>query len=216
MIEGIPKISVLVITYKQEDIVGRTLDSLISQRDYLYEICISDDCSPDGTWDVLQDYQKRYPDLIKLHRQDPNVGIFENTEYSWTMPTGDIINEIAGDDTTPEGWYKAVIDYIIKKNIDYKNELFCVYGDFAAIYPNGDSMLFRQNAVLKKPNDALRMAIRGIIGGRGCCYSVKILHKFEKVSQGRSHIAEMFVSTQLLYSKSFKCVLYGNRNKCTY
>lgn len=197
MIEGIPKISVLVITYKQEDIVGRTLDSLISQRDYLYEICISDDCSPDGTWDVLQDYQKRYPDLIKLHRQDPNVGIFENTEYSWTMPTGDIINEIAGDDTTPEGWYKAVIDYIIKKNIDYKNELFCVYGDFAAIYPNGDSMLFRQNAVLKKPNDALRMAIRGIIGGRGCCYSVKILHKFEKVSQGRSHIAEMAQDRQL-------------------
>ena len=65
MIEGIPRISVLVITYKQQDIVGRTLDSLLAQKDYLYEICLSDDCSPDNTWQVLLNYQKQYPDLIK-------------------------------------------------------------------------------------------------------------------------------------------------------
>ena len=140
MIEGIPRISVLVITYRQEGIVGRTLDSLLAQKDYLYEICVSDDCSPDHTWDVLLDYQKRYPDIIKLHRNEPNVGIFENTEQSWTMATGDVVNTIAGDDTTPDGWYKAVVEFIQQNNIDYKNELFCIYGDFKCIYPNGDSM----------------------------------------------------------------------------
>ena len=114
MIQGIPKISVLVITYKQEDIVGRTLDSLLAQKEFLYEICVSDDCSPDNTWEVLLDYQRRYPDVIKLHRNDPNVGIFENTEYSWSMATGEVINTIAGDDTTPDGWYKAVVE--LKQN----------------------------------------------------------------------------------------------------
>ena len=191
MTEVIPKISVLVITYKQEKIVGRTLDSLIEQRDYLYEICVSDDCSPDGTWDVLLDYQKRFPDLIKLHRQNPNVGIFENTEYTWTMPTGDIVYEIAGDDTTPNGWDKAVVEFIQQNKIDYKNELFCIYGDYKAIYPNGDSFIFTNKAIKKKPQDALRLALRGIIGGRGCCCSINVLKKYKKVSQGRSHIAEM-------------------------
>lgn len=197
MIEGIPKISIMVITYKQEGIVGRTLDSLVAQKDYLYEICISDDCSPDGTWDVLMSYKKQYPDLIKLHRQEQNVGIFENTEFSWSMPSGDVINEIAGDDTTPDGWYKRVVDFIMKNDIDYKNELFCIYGDFRAVYPNGDSIVFSQKAIDQRPDDALRLAIRGIITGRGCCYSANILRQFEHVSQGRSHIAEMAQDRQL-------------------
>ena len=108
MLEGIPKLSIMVITYNQEKVVGRTMDSLIQQRDYVYEICVSDDCSTDRTWEILQEYKNRYPDLIKIHRQEHNVGIFENTEYQWTMPTGDMVNGIAGDDTTPNGWYKSV------------------------------------------------------------------------------------------------------------
>lgn len=197
MIKGIPKISILVITYKQEDIVGRTLDSLIAQKDYLYEICVSDDCSPDDTWQVLLDYQRRHPDLIKLHRNETNVGIFENTEFSWTMPTGDIVNQIAGDDTTPEGWYKAVIEFILQNKIDYTNELFCIYGDFKAMYPNGDSIVFYQNAIQKRPDDALRLSLRGIIGGRGCCFSINVLKQFDKVSVGRSHKVEHVQDRQL-------------------
>ena len=196
MIEGIPRISVLVITYRQEVIVGRTLDSLLAQKDYLYEICVSDDCSPDHTWDVLLDYQKRYPDIIKLHRNEPNAGIFENTEQSWTMATGDVINTLAGDDTTPDGWYKAVVEFIQQNNIDYKNELFCIYGDYKCIYPNGDSIVHKHGAV-SKYNDVFRLALRGVINGRGCCYSKRVLDKFQKVSQGRSHIAENAQDRQL-------------------
>ena len=196
MIEGIPRISVLVITYRQEVIVGRTLDSLLAQKDYLYEICVSDDCSPDHTWDVLLDYQKRYPDIIKLHRNDPNVGIFENTEQSWTMASGDVVNTIAGDDTTPDGWYKAVVEFIQQNNIDYKNELFCIYGDYKCIYPNGDSIVHKHGAVARY-NNAFRLALRGVINGRGCCYSKLVLDKFQKVSQGRSHIAENAQDRQL-------------------
>lgn len=203
MLEGIPRLSVLVITYKQENIIGRTLDSLLDQKDYIYEICVSDDCSPDNTWGVLQDYQKRYPDIIKLHRNDPNVGIFENTEQSWTMPTGDIINQIAGDDITPDGWYKAVVEYIIDNKIDYKNELFCIYGDYEVIYPNGDSKVCFNSAIKKYPKEALRLALRNLINGRGCCFGINVLRKFEKVSQGRSHIAEFLQDGMLqLYSEN--------------
>ncbi len=196
MIEGIPRISVLVITYRQESIVGRTLDSLLAQKNYLYEICVSDDCSPDHTWDVLLDYQKRYPDIIKLHRNEPNLGIFENTEQSWTMATGDVVNTIAGDDTTPDGWYKAVVEFIQQNNIDYKNELFCIYGDYKCIYPNGDSIVHKHSALLKYDN-AFRLALRGVINGRGCCFSKRVLDKFQRVSRGRSHMAENAQDRQL-------------------
>ncbi|MBQ0090650.1 MAG: glycosyltransferase, partial [Prevotellaceae bacterium] len=64
MIEGIPRLSVLIITYKQEELIKRAIYSLLAKKDYIYEICVSDDCSPDGTWEVLQEYDRLYPGLF--------------------------------------------------------------------------------------------------------------------------------------------------------
>lgn len=196
MLENIPRISVYIITYNQEDVIRRTLDSIISQIDYVYEICVSDDCSKDQTWDILLEYDRMFPGLFKLSRNNPNLGIFENTEKVWTMPTGDIVHDLAGDDCVGEGWFKRVVDFIKQNDVDYKNELFCIYGDYKCIYPNGDTVVHKQNAI-SKYNNAFRLALREIIGGRGCCYSIKILKKFKKVSIGRSHIAENAMDRQL-------------------
>ena len=197
MIAGIPKISVLIICYNQESLIGRALDSLLSQKDYVYEICVSDDCSPDNTWQVLLNYQKQYPDMIKLHRNEPNVGIFENIEYSWAMPTGDIIYQMAGDDECYEGWFKRVCDYIEEKSIDYKNELFCIYGDYQVRYPNGDAASIRNNHVLHSKVSLFSLALRHVIENRSSCFSMGVLKKFRNVSDGRSHQSEEIQARQL-------------------
>lgn len=196
MIEGIPKISVLIIAYKQEDLIKRAIESLLLQKEYIYEICISDDCSPDNTWNVLQEYEKQYPGLFKLHRNECNVGIFENLEYTWTMPTGDVVYRLAGDDECGDNWLKTVVEFIEDKEIDYKNELFCIYGDYKCIYPNADSIISKCDAVEYNQN-LFKLSLRGIIGNRSCCYSINILKQFRKVSQGRSHIAEDAQDRQL-------------------
>ena len=196
LLEEYPRISVMVITYKQEGIIHRALDSLLAQKKYLYEICVSDDCSPDNTWQILLDYQSRYPTLIKLYRNESNRGIFENIEQVYSMPTGDIVMRLAGDDEVGDGWFKSIVEYIQQNNIDYKNELFCIYGDYQCIYPNKDSIIYRHSAILQH-EDVFRLALRGAINGRGCCYSRHILDKFHKVSQGRSHIAENAQDRQL-------------------
>ena len=197
MIDGIPKISVRIIAYKQETLIKRAIDSLLRQQDYIYEICVSDDCSPDRTWEVLLEYDKLYPGLFRLNRNEHNLGIFKNIEQSWTMPTGDIVYGMAGDDECAEGWFKQIIDFILKNKIDYKNELFCIYGDHICRYPNGDSYVKHNNAIKKFPNEALLLAFRGLISNRGACLSIKVLQMYEKVSQGRSHIAEFLQDRQL-------------------
>ncbi len=203
MIDGIPKISVLVLTYKQERVIGRALDSLLTQRDYLYEICVSDDCSPDRTWEVLQDYDKQYPGLFKLQRHPQNVGIFENIESTWSMPTGDLIYRLAGDDECGEGWFKTVVEYIQNNHLDYKNERLCVYGDFKTVYPNGDCLVFQNNLVQKKI-DKVYLTLRNAIGNRSACFSINTMKMYKKVSQGRSHIAETAIDIQLsLFSQKF-------------
>ncbi|MBQ2527095.1 MAG: glycosyltransferase family 2 protein, partial [Bacteroidales bacterium] len=134
MTKASPRFSVIIITYNQEDVIARTLESLLSQE-YLYEICVSDDCSSDRTWEILNEYSSRYPGLFKLNRNDPNLGIFANEEKTWEMPTGDIVYRIAGDDMCCEGYFKAVVDFISEKGIDIGSDLYCVVGNTIVKYP---------------------------------------------------------------------------------
>lgn len=196
MVDGMPKISVLVITYNQEDVISRAIESLLSQKEYIYEICVSDDCSRDQTWEILQNYNQKYPGLFKLNHNNPNLGIFENIEKTWTMPSGDIIYQLSGDDECGQGWFSTIINYVKENNIDLKNEAFSIYGDFKCVYPNGDSFI-KRNAAIASGISPLRLSYRLIIGNRGTCFSKNVLNKFLKVSQGHSYIAESAQDRQI-------------------
>lgn len=212
MIEGIPKISVLIICYKQEELIKRAINSLLVQKDYIYEICVSDDCSPDRTWEVLQEYDRQYPGLFKLHRNEPNVGIFENVEHSWTMPTGDLVYQLSGDDECGIYWLKTVVNFIKNQQIDYKNELICIYGNYKCLYPNGDYFIKRNEMVNNTRFDLVSLQIRELIGRRGCCFSTELLNKFFRVSKGRSYVAEWAqeIQLQLFSDKSYYIDVVGN------
>ena len=195
MLPDIPRISVLMITYNQEQVVSRAMDSLLAQKDYIYEICINDDCSTDGTYNVLLEYQDRYPDLIKPVRNPHNLGIFQNIEASWKRPTGDIITRLSGDDECGKDYYRKVIDFIKKNNIDYKNELFCIYGDYRQINADGKSIIYKNDLVQKC--NPIKLYVRKLLSNRSTCYSKRVLDKFVNVSEGRSYVVE-FVSECLL------------------
>lgn len=200
----IPKISVIVITYNQEEVIRRTIDSLIDQKDYIYEICISDDCSKDKTWKILQDYSSQYPGLFKLNRNDSNLGIFENIEKTWTIPSGDLVYYLAGDDVAGDNWFKTVINYIEFHQIDFKNEKICICCNSISIYPNGDKLTIKKNRNVELKIPPIRLYERGLVGPRGNVYSINVLYQFEKVSQGRSFVAENAQDCQqYIFSEKF-------------
>lgn len=202
MIDGIPKISVLVICYNQENVISRAIDSLLAQKDYIYEICVSDDCSKDRTWDILQEYSRQYPGLFVLNRNEPNVGIFENIEKTWTMPTGDLIYSLSGDDECPIGWFSKVLEYIRSNKIDILNDRFAVYGDYECRYPSGDSFIYSNRHVVSGL-DPVRLSLRGYIGNRSAICSKSVIDLYVKVSKGKSYIAEIAQDIQLqLFAKN--------------
>lgn len=184
-----PKISVMIITYNQEDTIERTIQSLLSQKDFVYEICVSDDGSKDRTWEILQKYDRENPNLFRLSQNNPNVGIFENIEKVWKMPTGDLVYLLAGDDECGEQWFEKVSDFLVNNKIDYQNKRIAVYGDYKACYPNGDSFVFKNDIVLYRHN-ALGLALRRLICNRSVCFSKKVLECFVNVSEGRSYSVE--------------------------
>lgn len=189
MLAGIPKISVVIITYNQETLIKRTIEALLLQKDYIYEICVSDDCSPDSTWEILIDYDRKYPGLFKLNRNEPNLGIFENIEKTWTMASGDLIYDQAGDDVVGPGWFKKVIDFIQQNNINIYENKICFLGDYKCVYPNGDSIVIKNNHARSNLNK-LKLYERGIICNRSRIVSKKLYNSYISVSRGRSYVAE--------------------------
>lgn len=64
-------ITVVVMTYNQKDYIKQALDSILSQEVSAdFDILIHDDCSDDGTYQILLDYQKKHPRKIRIIRQD--------------------------------------------------------------------------------------------------------------------------------------------------
>lgn len=66
MVESSVVLSVLVISHNQVDLLPRCLDSVLGQRlNVRYEVVVSDDRSTDGTWELIKDYEVRYPDIVR-------------------------------------------------------------------------------------------------------------------------------------------------------
>lgn len=59
-------VSICSITYNHAPYIRQCLDGFLMQKcDFRYEIIINDDCSTDGTTEIVKEYAEKYPDLIK-------------------------------------------------------------------------------------------------------------------------------------------------------
>jgi len=108
-----PLFSVVVITFNQEEYISHTLDSIIGQdHKYSYEIIIGEDCSSDGTRDILLRYQKRYPDIIRVILNDRNLGLIKNYFSTIKHCSGKYIMQCAGDDYWLPGKVRTQIKFM--------------------------------------------------------------------------------------------------------
>ncbi len=66
-------VSICCITYNQHDYIAKAIESFLEQKtNFKYEIIIHDDASTDGTTDIIREYEKKYPNLIKPIYQSEN------------------------------------------------------------------------------------------------------------------------------------------------
>ena len=96
---AMPKVSVLVVTYNQEDYIARALDSVLAQQtDFPFEIEIADDCSTDRTSDICRAYAAQFPGRIHYTRNKENLGVRENYFRALRRCRAEYIADCAGDD----------------------------------------------------------------------------------------------------------------------
>ena len=172
------KISVLIITYNQESVIRRTLDSVLKHIDWgLYEIVISDDCSSDNTWSILLEYKKHYPSIVKPYRNATNLGIYGNAqELYYHRGNADLFLFLDGDDVICPGLFKEIQSFIVNNRVETDINM-AIFFDWKSIMPNNKETIYRQNLVQKEKHP-YSLAIRGHLNYRGAVFSSSVLDNY--------------------------------------
>lgn len=99
---GRPLVSLLLITYNQQDTVGEALAGALAQTYGPLEILAADDASSDGTWERMQAAVAGYggPHAVQLIRNERNVGIGANLSRLAARARGELLVIAAGDDVS--------------------------------------------------------------------------------------------------------------------
>lgn len=137
------KISVVVITYNQQETIGQTLESILNQKgDFDLELVIGEDCSTDDTLAICRDYEKRYPKQIKLLSGPKNLGITANYFRTLRACTGEYIGDIAGDDYYCD-------DHALEKQMQYLQS----HPDVGVLGANGYRYYVKRNEKVLGENE---------------------------------------------------------------
>lgn len=83
-------VSIIMCTYNGERFLREQLDSIVRQTYPVHELIVQDDCSVDGTAEIVKGYAKRYP-FIQFIENEVNKGINLNFFSAISRATGDYI-----------------------------------------------------------------------------------------------------------------------------
>lgn len=111
-------VSIITTAYNHAPYIAQALESFISQKtDFSFEIIVHDDSSTDGTTEIIQKYEKKYPQLIKAVYQKENQYSKGKNVYEFIIPhiKGKYVAQCEGDDYwCDEKKLQKQVDYMEK------------------------------------------------------------------------------------------------------
>ena len=140
-------ISVAMAVYNGEKYLPEQLDSILSQLEPKDEIVISYDKSKDGTWQLIESYSEKYPQVRVLENAHP--GINGNFNNAIAGCTGDYIFICDQDDRWAENKRSAVVetfektgaDMVIHNGVHINTQGEVISDPFFTLYRIGDGKL---------------------------------------------------------------------------
>lgn len=114
------KVSVICNTYNQESYIRTTLKGILAQKtNYMFEVLIHDDASTDGTPEIIHEFVKLYPNIIKPIYQKENQyskGVSVTNEFQLPRAKGEYIAFCEGDDFWTDPYKLQLQTDLLEKN----------------------------------------------------------------------------------------------------
>lgn len=201
-------INVLIVTYKQANVIGRNIESILQQKEYgLNKIVICDDHSPDNNWEVIQQYVKKYPDYIEAYRNESNLGIYGNSNKLITLRgKADFYCWLEGDDALCDGFFKASQEFLANTPLDTDKPI-ALMSNFIVRYQDREDIVDTRNCIVNKNKKYFGLYIRGLVSWRASLFSSGVMNLFTPaiIDQGLS-----------LAESSFDCQFFRYLEKAYY
>lgn len=97
--DDFPKLSILMLAYNLEKFIAQAVESVLQQKiNFSSEFHIIENCSTDGTREILQQYAELYPDKIKIILHECNMGSKYSALEGLKLSTGRYLACLDGDD----------------------------------------------------------------------------------------------------------------------
>ncbi len=94
--------------------LAEQLQSIFDQSVVPNEIVICDDGSTDDTREILESFRERYPDVIRVYRNERNLGVSGNFEKAISLAAGDFIFLSDQDDV----WHPEKVERLLGLLVD--------------------------------------------------------------------------------------------------
>jgi len=149
--------SVVTLTFNSERYLEETIQSVILQRgDFYIDYVIIDNCSTDGTLDILKRYQEEVDagDVrINCHGvrfrfvSEPDAGMYDALRKGMRMCEGDYFSYINSDDFYLPNAFSTVMQVFDDKEINWLTGLPTLYGRDGAVIIANTPCVFRSSYI---------------------------------------------------------------------
>ncbi len=130
-------ISVIVPAYNAQDYIRTCLDSILCQSKKEFEIIVVNDGSRDATLEILRDYEKNYPQVVRVFSQE-NQGLSVTRNNAIRQAKGKYLLFVDSDDSIKEDMLKTLYEKAVEG--DYSvvaSDVDCVYPDHTTLISSG-------------------------------------------------------------------------------
>lgn len=131
---NVPKVSVVVATYRRFDELKRALDSLSAQSYGDYEVVLVDD-NADEAWnniveELVKEFQSKNSDIcLKYIKLEDNLGSAKARNVGIDAATGEFVTFLDDDDLYLPKKIEKQVAFMLDKNADYCVTDLCLFND---------------------------------------------------------------------------------------
>jgi hypothetical protein len=139
-----PLVTFALVGYKQEKFIREAVEGALSQTYSPLEIILSDDCSPDRTFEIMREMAGAYRGChqVRLNRPPSNLGLSSHLDSVVRLAQGEWIVIAAGDDIS--------LPQRVTEHMAIADAHHDVFSSFLAPVPFGDSAHQRVPLVTNK------------------------------------------------------------------
>ncbi len=181
-----PLVTFALFAYNQEDYIREAVEGAFAQTYSPLEIILSDDCSADRTFEIMQEMAAEYrgPHQVRVRRSEVNFGTALHVQAVSQMAQGALLIVAAGDDIS----FDIRSEKIVEAWVSEGKPVACLHSAAFKFQDNMEERVFqasRSSGTLTK-SEQLTLILNGggVFLSPTCAYSGELFQNFDPLIGG--------------------------------